>query len=198
MILFRAALVATLFTAAAAQAAPTAVAPTADEWKKLEKGEVVTRNAPDLSPPGAYAWVVVEAEPAEMWAVLNDPSQAVEASGSVDSCERYLDEPTPNGRKIGLAYTMTVAFTEVKYSVVRDFRPDAGWMTWTLDPDRTHDLKESTGHYVVEPGKTEGTLLLSYQTQTDIGRNVPTWVTQMLTGRALKGYLEHMKTVAES
>ena len=70
-------------------------------------------------------------------------------------------------------------------------------MTWSLDPSKNSDLLHTSGHYVVAEGRTPGTVLLSYKTQADSGRSVPRWIQQMLTGRALKGYLGHVKTIAE-
>ena len=91
-----------------------------------------------------------------------------------------------------------VAWTDVSYYVLRDFRPTEGWMTWTLDPDQTSDLLHTSGHYVVAPAKAPGTVLLSYKTQADSGKQVPQWITQMLTTRALKGYLEHVRKASEA
>ena len=189
---------AALLTSAVAVAKPTALEPSEKEWVQIEKGEVVSRNAPELDPPGAYAWVLIEAPPEKVWDVLNDPSEAAAASGAVESVTTYIDEPTAHGKKIGLHYVLNVAWTEVTYYVIRDFRPKEGWMTWTLDPDKESDLVHTSGHYVVAPGKREGTVLLSYKTQADSGRSVPQWIQQMLTGRALKGYLGHVKKIAEA
>ena len=190
-------MIALFFAAWTALAAPVAIAPTDAEWTKIAAGDVVVRNAPELDPPGAYAWVEVKAEPGALWNVLNDPAEAAAASGAVESCETYINEPTSTGKKIGLHYVLNVAWTQVEYHVLRDFRPGDGWMTWTLDPDKKSDLVHTSGHYVVGEGRTPGTLLLSYKTQADSGRNVPQWITNMLTGKALKGYLGHVKTIAE-
>lgn len=177
--------------------APEPVMPTEAEWSKVVTGAVVSRNAPELSPPGAYAWVEVKASSDKIWDVINDPAEAAAASGAVESVDKYLDEKGPEGRRIGLHYVLNVAWTEVSYHVLRDFRRDQGFMTWTLDPSKKSDLVHTSGSYVIKEGRTPGTVLLIYATQTDSGRNVPTWVTNMLTGRALKGYLGHVKTIAE-
>lgn len=188
-----------LFLAAwTALAAPEPVAPTDAEWQKIQAGEVVTRLAPELEPSGAYGWVEIKAQPDTIWAVLNDPAEAAAASGAAESVETYVDEPTEHGRKIGLHYVLNVAWTKVEYHVLRDFRPGEGWMTWTLDPAKQHDLVHTSGHYMVAPSKTDGALLLSYKTQVDSGRNVPQWIQNLLTGKALKGYLGHVKKIAET
>ena len=183
---------------ALALAAPTPMAPTEAEWAKIQKGDVAVRSAPELDPPGAYGWIEVKAKHETVWRVLNDPKEAAAASGAVESVDVYVDEPTATGRKIGLHYVLNVAFTEVSYHVLRDFRPSENWMVWTLDPDKKSDLVVTSGHYVLAEGRTPGTLLLSYKTQVDSGRSMPKWIQQMLTGRALKGYLGHVKTIAET
>jgi len=179
-------------------AAPTFVPPTDAEWAKIESGSVVSRSAPELVPPGAFAWVEIEASADDIWAVLLDPAQAVEASGSVTSCKMYRDEPNGAGRTIGLDYLLTVAWTDISYHVLRDFQPGEGWMTWTLDPAYDNDLVSSSGFYRIDPGHTAGHLLLSYRTQADSGRRIPAWIQQFLSGKALKGYLGFVQKKAEA
>lgn len=179
-------------------AAPTTVDPTADEWAKLQAGEVVVRSAPDLVPPGAYGWVEVKASDAVIWEVLNDPEVAKGAGGAVQSVEKYLDQSTGSSRQVGLHYVLNVAWTEVEYFVLRDLRPAESRMTWTLDPSKSSDLVATTGSYHLTAGRTPGTRLLSYATQTDSGRNVPQWIQDLLTGKALRGYLGHVDTTAEA
>ena len=180
-----------------AMAAPEAVPPTEAEWAKIAAGSVVTRAAPDLDPPGAYGWVEIEASPDAIWATLLDPVVAVEASSAVTACTVYRDETVGEGRLVGLAYELTVAWTDISYSVVRDFRPRQGWMTWSLDPAREHDLRHSSGFYVLTPGRTAGHVLMSYGTQTDSGRRIPAPIQQFLTGKALKNYLGNIQRAAE-
>ncbi len=188
----------TSFALASALAAPATVDPTTEEWGKLQAGEVVVRSAPDLVPPGAYGWVEVKATDPVIWDVLNDPEVAKGAGGAVQSVEKYLDESVAGSRKVGLHYVLNVAWTEVEYFVLRDLRPAESRMTWTLDPSKASDLVATTGSYLLASGRTPGTRLLSYATQTDSGRNVPQWIQDMLTGKALRGYLGHVDATAEA
>ncbi|MFT4625901.1 MAG: hypothetical protein ACI8PZ_004572 [Myxococcota bacterium] len=183
---------------AAAALAVTATPPTEAEWAAISAGSVVVRPAPELTPPGAYAWVEIEAAPEAIWSTLNDPTVAVAASNAVSSCEATLDEPTSSGRRIGLHYVLEVAWTEVEYHVIRDFRPGDGTMTWTLDGSKTNDLVSSEGSYVLAPGRTPEHTLLSYASNADSGRNIPQWIQNLLTGKALKKYLGHVQMVAEA
>lgn len=179
-------------------AKPAHVPPSETEWAEVVEGKAVTRGAPDLSPPGAYGWVEIEATPDQIWAVLNNPSVAVEASGAVTSCDKYLDEPTATGRRIALHYVLNVAWTEVSYHVMRDFRPGEGVMTWRLDDTKDNDLVSSSGHYVLLPGKTAGHTLLVYQSQADSGRRIPQWIQQSLSQRSLRKYLSFVRDAAEA
>lgn len=183
---------------AIALAAPSTVDPTDQEWAKLQAGEVVVRTAPDLVPPGAYGWVEVKASDAVIWEVLNDPAVAKGAGGAVQSVEKYLDQSSGDTRKVGLHYVLNVAWTEVEYFVLRDLRVSESRMTWSLDPSKTSDLVATTGTYLLSTGRTPGTRLLAYATQTDTGRNVPQWISDMLTGKALRGYLGHVDATAEA
>ncbi len=181
-----------------ALATPTAEPPTTEEWQRIEAGEIVVRGAPNLDPPGAFAWVQLDASPDRIWQVLNDPALTASSSSAITSCSRYRDDQTPHGRAIGLHYVLNIGFTEVTYFLLRDLRPDQGWMTWELDPDHESDLVSSTGYYVLTTGRRPDTLLLTYKSQADSGRSIPRWIQQFLTGRALRGYLSAVVRAADA
>jgi hypothetical protein len=186
-----------LLTASIAWAKPVPTEPTEDEWKSIIAGEVVTRPAPELTPPGAYAWAEIEATPDAIWNVLIDPAEVAASSNTVTSCELYRDDPHAAGRFIGFHYVLNVAWTEVTYFILRDFRPSEGYMSWTLDPSKTSDLAVADGFYLVKPGRTPGHNMLYYTTLTDSGRKVPQWLQTWLSSKALRGYLAHVKNIAE-
>ena len=171
--------------------------PTESEWTQLQAGQVVTSPLPDLDPPGALAFVEIQATPDQVWAALNDPEETVEGTPSVTACTRYKLEQTATGQSIGLHYVLSVAWTEIEYLVLRDLRPAEGWMTWTLDPDKDSDLVHTSGTYRVLPGRSPDHQLLVYVSQVDSGRRVPAAISNFLTGRALKTYLGHVQTIAE-
>jgi hypothetical protein len=175
-----------------------AAQPTEAEWAKLVAGDVVTRMAPELEPDGAYGWVEIAAPPERIWAALTDPAVAVAASSAVKECTAYLDEPLPGGgRRVGWAYTLNVALSEVRYHLIRDLRPAEARMTWTLDPSRDNDLVLSTGSYGIGPGRTAGKALLTYESQLDSGRRIPAWIQQFLAGRALVSFLDRVRDTAQ-
>ena len=181
-----------------ALAVPGTRAPTEKEWVRLQAGDVVTQARTDLEPSGAMGFVEIEAPAQTIWAVINDPKETVASSGSVTSCERYLRQDTPTGESIGLHYVLNVAWTEISYYILRDFRPSEGKMTWTLDPAKRSDLAHTSGLYVVQPGRSPDHTLVVYVSQVDSGRRLPAAISQFLTGRALKGYLKHIQTASEA
>ena len=181
-----------------ALALPSTREPTDKEWSRLQAGDALTLTRSDLEPSGAMGFVEIEAPAATIWSVINDPKETVASSGSVTSCERYLREDTPTGESIGLHYVLNVAWTEITYSVLRDFRPSEGRMTWSLDPSKANDLAHTSGLYTLHPGRSPGHTLVIYVSQVDSGRRVPAAISQFLTGRALKGYLKHIQVASEA
>ena len=180
-------------------ARPEKPALSADEVEKITAGKIVIRSDDSVEGlTGVEGFVEIKAPAAEIWKVLLDTDLIQEANGSVKSLVTYRDEPAPNGgRAIGLHYVLTVAWTDVSYHTLREYRPTEDYMSWTLDKSFENDIEDTQGAYVVWPSTTPDTVLLAYATRVDSGRKIPAWIQEWLTGRSLKGYLKFVKVYAE-
>ena len=177
-------------------ARPLAPSLTESETATVQKGDIAMRDDPSDS-DAMYAFMSISASPEDIFAALNNPKLIASSSSSITGCEPYGDVTEDGVRKIKLHYTLQVAWSEVTYYIAREHHINEGYLSWTLDPERQSDIVQADGYYVLKP-QEDGTTLLVYWAKTVSGRKVPGWIRDMLTGRALKGWLEAVKKESEA
>ncbi|MCO4743384.1 MAG: hypothetical protein KC912_01260 [Proteobacteria bacterium] len=183
-----------LFALPAMAAKPAIPSLTEDESSAVAKGDVVLRDDPN-DPQAMYAFVEIAAERSKVWLALNDADLIESSSGTISQCDPYTDVTENGVRTIKLHYILNVAWSEVVYYIHRQHHTTEDYLEWTLDPDKTSDLVQADGYYVLT--ERDGKTLLVYWAKTNSGRRVPAWIKDMLTGRALKGWLDTVKTTSE-
>ena len=179
-----------------ALAAPHAPVLTESEQATVGKGDIAMRDDPADS-DAMYAFMSITAPPEKIFAALNNPELIASSSSSITGCTPYEDVTEEGVRKIKLHYTLQVAWSEVTYYIAREHHVAEGYLSWTLDPNKQADIVQADGFYVLKP-QDDGSTLLVYWAKTISGRKVPGWIRDMLTGRALKGWLEAVKKESEA
>ena len=99
------------------------------------------------------------------------------------------DRDLPKG--LGATFTLSVMGSSVVYHLRYQIDRAAGFCTYTLDPERQHDIASVEGSYRLEP-LPQGIRLI-YQSRTDAGRAVPGFVKNWLASSSVKTQLEAMK-----
>jgi hypothetical protein len=183
-----------LFAMPAMAAKPAIPALTEDESAAIANGEVVLRDDPSDA-EAMYAFVEIAAERSKVWKALNDADLIESSSSTISQCEPYADVTDAGVRTIKLHYILNVAWSEVVYYIHRQHHTTEDYLEWTLDADKTSDIVQADGYYVLSE-RNDKTLLV-YWAKTNSGRKVPAWIKDMLTGRALKGWLDTVKTTSE-
>lgn len=185
-----AALAALLIGPAAAAPRPTV---TATEQAALDAGEVVVRPSEGLT---ARALVEIAAPPPVVWKIIADPTHLRASSKTVRELTVHQDGVRSDGiREQRLGYVIKVAFTTVRYNVVREYGADGTWMRWTLDDSRENDIVSTEGSFRTWPTADGGTLF-AYEVTADSGRSIPSFIREELTESSVKRFLHYLQETA--
>lgn len=182
-------LAAASLSVADAAPAPAAPALTAAEMAHLDRGEVVIRPPPSVHEQ-AVGIVDIAATPEQVWSVILDFPARVASVSVLKSIEVYAPESDPEG--LGATFHLRVLGSDVIYHLRYDIDRAQNYCTFTLDPERTHDIVTASGSYQVF-ALPDGKQRLVYRSQTDTGRYVPGFVQKMLTNESLRSQLEEMQ-----
>ncbi|TNE87679.1 MAG: hypothetical protein EP330_17545 [Deltaproteobacteria bacterium] len=174
---------------------PTPPALPTEHADDFASGDVVLVDDPNDG-DAMYAYLSIDAPRDKVWEALNNPALIESSSSTITQCKPYQDETASAVRTIKLHYILSVAWSEVTYYIHRQHHIGENYLEWTLDRDKQSDILVADGYYVLEepsPGKTH----LIYWSKSVSGRKVPAWIRDMLTGRALKGWLDTVKSTSE-
>ena len=159
---------------------------TAEEWKRLDAGELVlrptTRVKGDLRLMGGSSWQVIDAAPEMVWRALLDTPRYHRMMPQV--LEAKLVRARDNQRTVYLRQGAE-GLLEAKYYLRVNVDEQRRDITFTVDDKLPHDgLRAAWGFYTVRPYR-DGRTLLAYGVMADIGtgmiaglmrRNVHDWM----------------------
>lgn len=177
-----------LLTSALALASLSPVTLTSEEAASLSRGELVVRPP---SSTGEMVGVVdiTGVSPSAVWDAVLDFKLRESVVSSVDSIVVYAPESDPKG--LGATFTLSILGSKIVYHLRYKIDRASGVCTYTLDPERTHDIASVEGIYRIEP--VGSAVRLTYQSKTDAGRSVPDFVKRWLAVSSIKTQLEAMK-----
>ncbi|MEE2904247.1 MAG: SRPBCC family protein [Myxococcota bacterium] len=160
---------------------PDPVKLTADEKAQLNKGEPVLRQSKDDSGGAGIAIQTIDAPPSVVWKTILAYDKYKDWVDNVKSCKVY--------KKSGILWyvEMTSKFMWVSSTLytINRIRKKMNYMSWTLDRNRTSDVRDMIGYWLVlespdNPNKTR----LEYSTELVLG-GVPDFIVNILTKDAL-------------
>ena len=126
---------------------PTLPKLTADDMAKLASGKAVRKQSRDSQGGRGIAIQDINAPTSVVLSKIsyfkNYPSMVDE----VKLCEIY--ENADN--HIKTRFIIGALFVKVEYFIDHVFKPEEGYMTWTLDYTKDSDLDDSVGFWVVQP-----------------------------------------------
>ncbi len=179
---------------ASALAGPTPRLPelSAEEWARLEAGEVVLRASADGGRVTATGVVKVDASPDAVWPAVLDVRARIPEGRTLSDVREYRREG-PN--TWFLEVDMDVLGADLTIHHRYEWDPARHQATYTLDPSRPNDLAVADGWYLVRPAG-EATLLV-FQSITEAKVPVPGWVKRWLARDQMEGLLEGIRARAE-
>ncbi len=140
---------------------------------------------------------VIEAEADAVWSLLLDRDFMKTSSKAIEDAVFYDDRTEAGVRRMGIAWTLKVAFQEVKYFTLREYHVEQQHMTWTLDPAKENDLASTEGSYTTLPGPRPGTTYLIYRSFFDAGQSMPSWLEENIAESGIKKYLKNLKAATK-
>lgn len=162
---------------------------TPEQWKKLERGEIILTggvkrvNGVDQALVGAY--LIFNQPVTTVWKLMLHPEDQ----------DKYLPDLAESklvwrkGNKVDVEFMVKVLFVKMRYRVIHTYYPDRYYYNWTLDPNYDNDLKFLYGEWQLYPLKN-GKTLARYMTRVHVSSMVPKFVEEKL---AKKSIPENMK-----
>ncbi len=136
---------------AAYSGAPPEVSLSAADLGALTAGDPVHKQVQDTSGDGASGRGVaiqdVHADPATVWARIVDFGAYPEMVDNVKAC----DVVARDGESIDVHFIIGAPLVSIEYWIRHRYKPDEGWMTWTLDYRKHSDFDDSVGFWRVAP-----------------------------------------------
>ena len=173
---------------------------TAAEAKALAAGKPVKKaEVFDTREGGraarAVVYIRIDAPPAAILRTVLDYDRYPEFYPNLPECALYRQE----GNVYFARFVLAIAggIVKIRYHCRHVYDPEARAVTWTLDPDRANEIKETTGFWKAwetEPGRC----LVGYSLWLDSGRKVPKFIENLGTDYGLRKVATCMKARVES
>jgi ribosome-associated toxin RatA of RatAB toxin-antitoxin module len=163
--------------------APPTPTLTDDDLAKLAKGEAVLKPSKDNESGGHGVSVQdVHADPATIWSRITSFANYPQWVDGCYECEPY--EVTADHFKV--RFVIGAMMVREEYFVDHLYKPDEGYMTWTLDYSRLSDLDDTVGFWRIQalPDKPGWTRVF-YSVQVKLSGWVPGWIEDMLAKSGL-------------
>lgn len=127
--------------------APPPVPLSADDEAKLAAGSLVMKQAQTGNGGHAVAFQDIQATPERIWSRITNYAMYPKWVDGVVKCDVYKRE----GPYIWANFGLSVMGAGVEYYIKHTYRPDQGYLTWTLDYTRQSDLDDSVGYWRITP-----------------------------------------------
>lgn len=167
---------------------------TAADLAILASGKSVLKQTKTDTGGRGTAIQEIHAAPAAIWSKITSYANYPTWVDGVHECSVYKQVPG----EIFARFVIGAMGMKVEYFIRHLYKPDAGYMTWTLDYTRTSDLDDSVGFWRVEaiadkPGWTR----VYYSVQVKLSGWVPGFVEDMLANSGLTKATAWVKREAE-
>jgi coenzyme Q-binding protein COQ10 len=171
---------------------------TADNLDRLNEGEVLLTSQSFPTADGSMrargvAVALVNRPAADVWSYLPDFENYPVFMPRLVSAKTYRKE----GNVVGVEFKLKVLLTTVTYSLLHTIDPERGVLVLRLDTSREHDIRDTSGQWLVRPHGADQTLL-AHSVVLDTGFAVPRVIEDYLTKRDLPNVVRAMKRRIES
>lgn len=137
----------------------------------------------------------IAANPRVVWSRIVSYDRYPDWVNYVSECETYEQ----SGDRIKVRFVLKGFGFHFEYFIDHVYRPDQGYMTWTLDYSKLSDFDDSVGYWFVEDHPTnKGWTRLYYSVELRVKGNVPGFIQEIATKRGLVEATQWVKREAEA
>ncbi len=166
-----------------------------DERGVLARGKSIVTTVPGDAGGRGMAVQDVHAPPEVVWDRIGDYRDYPRMVDEVVECEPYLED----GDDVRVRFEIRVLGIPYVYYVRHVFRPEAGYITWTLDYTRESDLDDSVGYWAVAPHPDRaGWSRVFYSIDMRTRGFMPGFVRGFVTRRGVKSATAWVKRESEA
>jgi len=163
---------------------------------QLDRGKPVMVQTQEAGGGGrGMAIQDVAATPERVWSRITSYEDYPRWVGPVAECGNY----EVAGDHIKTRFVLKGLGFRLEYFIDHVYRPDQGFMTWTLDYSRRSDLDDSVGYWFVQPHPTrEGWTRLYYSVDVRMKGRIPKFVQELVTRKGLTEATAWVKRESEA
>jgi hypothetical protein len=177
------------------QGKPKMAPPSEAQLESLSRGEAILVTIEGEDGGRGMAIQDIQAPPQAVWDRIAAFRNYPQMVPYVTECEPYLE----NGSDVRVRFVLKLFAFRYEYYIRHDFRPERGYVTWTLDYSKESDLDDSVGYWAVEehpeyPGHSR----LFYSIDMRTRGWMPGFVRNMVARQGLKSATEWVKREAEA
>jgi hypothetical protein len=180
---------------AAFAGAPPAVKLTTDDVAALGRGEAVLKQVESANGGRGVAVMDVHAPVGVVWSRITNFAMYPRWVDNVAVCENYRDD----GTDIYTRFVLDPLGMNVEYFIHHVYKPQQGYLTWTLDYSRLSDLDDSVGYWRVSPISTDPPVTrVEYSVQILFKGWIPGFVADMIAQHGLANATAWVKKQSET
>ncbi len=166
----------------------------ADEWKQLEAGEVVTsevrgESTTDSEQSRVRAAGIIRHPPERVWAVLTDFESRPGYMSNIEKIRIVRVE----GNRAWIDEYLSFFLVDVYFRVINTIEPERGSIAFVLDKSVANDIAGTEGSWQLTPLANGRETLLHYRTWVDTGRSLPQFVETFLLQRSLPHLISEVR-----
>lgn len=162
--------------------------------KTLASGKAVMKQVREDNGGRGVAVFDVDASPEVVWSVITSFSSYPKWIDELSKCEKY----DKKGEHIYVDFVISTWGVTVEYYVDHIYRPQDGYMTWTLDYSRESDLDDSTGYWLVYPSPADSSKTrVEYTVDLRVSGWVPGFIQTAMAETGVENATKWVKREAE-
>lgn len=166
-----------------------------DELALLAAGKAVRKTLRGDAGGRGLAVMDVDAPPEVVWSVITDYPAYPRMVENVRETQVY----ERRGEHIKARFVISGGGISIEYFVDHTYRPQSGYMTWTLDYSRKSEMDDSVGFWRVTPHPDKpGQSRIFYSIEIRAGWWVPSFIEDMLAKDGLVKSTSWVKREAEA
>jgi carbon monoxide dehydrogenase subunit G len=172
---------------------------TQEEWKRLQKGEVIIKEVPARNPDGSQrmdfqAKIFVKADRKTTWKHLRDYEKFPEFMPNTIVCKIIKKD----GEVYWVHYEVKVMKIRVKYDLRVEGKELYKRIEWKLDKSKPHTIRNTYGYWLLEDAPGGAGAVISYSAFVDTGIPAPEALAKKAAKKSFPQIVKNVKKRVES